>query len=358
MCPFQNGKAWYARTIRTTASERREATDHQLPLHADGGEAHHSRRSAEDGEEEAAVRIHRRENVAPGPSELCSHHPPRVVGRRAWTSDHMEEHFHLRRSALPDARRQHRNASDRGWRPQLHRQSRGGDDYRGRPTEAAGRHPEPAPSLRTTLSQPAPTGSSQNRSTPEADRPRLGTGGTLVPDRGDWILPGALEHAAAAWLPATSPSHVTVLERGMRAVSRVVTGCPRSTPSHAAMAEADLVPVAKQWTPPDPGAAPADQGACPAGGRPAASNWRGPGLDHAPLRRPTSALSVKEGIETCTIQYLKMRIDRLNTRERMVNLASNLLAGGWCEIPRHGTHCLAASSLAPPSRKWWQRLAS
>ena len=57
---------------------------------------------------------------------------------------------------------------------------------------------------------------------------------------------GALEHAAAAWLPATSPSHQLILEREMRAVARVVTGCPRSTPSHAVMAEAGLAPVAER----------------------------------------------------------------------------------------------------------------
>ena len=57
---------------------------------------------------------------------------------------------------------------------------------------------------------------------------------------------GALEHAAAAWLPAASPSHVEVLEREMREAARVVTGCPRSTPSHAVMAEAGLAPLAER----------------------------------------------------------------------------------------------------------------
>ena len=54
---------------------------------------------------------------------------------------------------------------------------------------------------------------------------------------------GALEHAAAAWLPATPPSHVIVLERELRAAARVITGCPRSTPANALMAEAGLAPV-------------------------------------------------------------------------------------------------------------------
>ena len=57
---------------------------------------------------------------------------------------------------------------------------------------------------------------------------------------------GALEHAAAAWLPATSPSHLILLEREMRAAARVVTGCTRSTPAHALMAEAGLAPVAER----------------------------------------------------------------------------------------------------------------
>ena len=57
---------------------------------------------------------------------------------------------------------------------------------------------------------------------------------------------GALEHAAAAWLPATSPSHLLLLEREMRETARVVTGCPRSTPAHALMAEAGLAPVTER----------------------------------------------------------------------------------------------------------------
>ena len=36
---------------------------------------------------------------------------------------------------------------------------------------------------------------------------------------------GALEHAAAAWIPATSPSHVEVLERELRDTARIITGC-------------------------------------------------------------------------------------------------------------------------------------
>ncbi|KAF0287545.1 hypothetical protein FJT64_014052 [Amphibalanus amphitrite] len=39
------------------------------------------------------------------------------------------------------------------------------------------------------------------------------------------------------------------------------------------------------------------------------------------LRRLTSALSVREGLEAGTVQYLKMRIAKLNARERLVNLA-------------------------------------
>ena len=35
---------------------------------------------------------------------------------------------------------------------------------------------------------------------------------------------GAIEHAAAAWLPAAAPSHAELLEREMRAAARVVTG--------------------------------------------------------------------------------------------------------------------------------------
>ncbi|KAF0302217.1 putative RNA-directed DNA polymerase from transposon BS [Amphibalanus amphitrite] len=59
---------------------------------------------------------------------------------------------------------------------------------------------------------------------------------------------GALEHAAAAWLPATSPTHLGLLEVEMRAAARVVTGCPRSTPAHGLMAEAGLASVAERRT--------------------------------------------------------------------------------------------------------------
>ncbi|KAF0295687.1 hypothetical protein FJT64_006794 [Amphibalanus amphitrite] len=39
-------------------------------------------------------------------------------------------------------------------------------------------------------------------------------------------------------------SHVELLEREMRAAARTITGCPLSTPAHAVMAEAGLMPVA------------------------------------------------------------------------------------------------------------------
>ena len=51
---------------------------------------------------------------------------------------------------------------------------------------------------------------------------------------------GAMEHAAAAWLPATSPGHVEQLDRELRAAARIITGCPRSTPVAPLMAEAGL----------------------------------------------------------------------------------------------------------------------
>ena len=54
---------------------------------------------------------------------------------------------------------------------------------------------------------------------------------------------GALEHAAAAWLPAASSSHVQLLEREMHAAARVVTGCVLMTPVAPLMAEARLPTV-------------------------------------------------------------------------------------------------------------------
>ena len=59
---------------------------------------------------------------------------------------------------------------------------------------------------------------------------------------------GAIEHAAAAWLPATSPTNVELLEREMRAAARIVTGCIRSAPHHGVMAEAGILPVAARRT--------------------------------------------------------------------------------------------------------------
>ncbi|KAF0303571.1 putative RNA-directed DNA polymerase from transposon BS [Amphibalanus amphitrite] len=60
---------------------------------------------------------------------------------------------------------------------------------------------------------------------------------------------GALEHAAAAWLPAAAPSHVELLKRELRGAARIITGCPRSTPTHALMAEARLAPMEERgWT--------------------------------------------------------------------------------------------------------------
>ena len=50
----------------------------------------------------------------------------------------------------------------------------------------------------------------------------------------------AMEHAAAAWLPATSPGHVKVLDRELRAAARVIIDCPPSTPVSPLMAEAGL----------------------------------------------------------------------------------------------------------------------
>ena len=59
---------------------------------------------------------------------------------------------------------------------------------------------------------------------------------------------GVLEHAADAWLLFTPPSHVEVLEREMRAAALIITGCVRSTTTHALMAEAGLAPVAARRT--------------------------------------------------------------------------------------------------------------
>ena len=51
---------------------------------------------------------------------------------------------------------------------------------------------------------------------------------------------GALEYAAAAWMPATSSNHVELVERELRAAARAVTGCTASTPVHALMSEAGM----------------------------------------------------------------------------------------------------------------------
>ena len=59
---------------------------------------------------------------------------------------------------------------------------------------------------------------------------------------------GALEHAAAAWLPATPKTNVEILEREMRAAARIVTGCIQSAPYLGVMAEAGVLPVAARRT--------------------------------------------------------------------------------------------------------------
>ncbi|KAF0312570.1 putative RNA-directed DNA polymerase from transposon BS [Amphibalanus amphitrite] len=59
---------------------------------------------------------------------------------------------------------------------------------------------------------------------------------------------GAIEHAAAAWMPAAARTNIEVLEREMRAAARVITGCIGSTPIHGVMAEAGVPPVAARRT--------------------------------------------------------------------------------------------------------------
>ena len=54
---------------------------------------------------------------------------------------------------------------------------------------------------------------------------------------------GALEHGAAAWMPAAAPSHAKLIERELRAAARIITGCPCSTPTHAVMVKARLAPI-------------------------------------------------------------------------------------------------------------------
>ena len=53
---------------------------------------------------------------------------------------------------------------------------------------------------------------------------------------------GALDYCAAAWILAASPSHIEVIERELRALARMVTGCPSSTPTDALVAEAGMLP--------------------------------------------------------------------------------------------------------------------
>ena len=51
---------------------------------------------------------------------------------------------------------------------------------------------------------------------------------------------GALDFAAAAWLPAASPFYMALVDVELLTAARAVTGCPASTPAHALMAEAGL----------------------------------------------------------------------------------------------------------------------
>ena len=59
---------------------------------------------------------------------------------------------------------------------------------------------------------------------------------------------GALEHAAAAWLPATPKTNVELLEHEMLAAARTITGCIQSAPHHGVTAEAGILPVTARRT--------------------------------------------------------------------------------------------------------------
>lgn len=71
-----------------------------------------------------------------------------------------------------------------------------------------------------------------------------GLGERLLRSVANGYVRGAMEHAAAAWMPATAKTNLEVLEVEMLAAGRVVTGCPISTPKHAVRAEAGITSVA------------------------------------------------------------------------------------------------------------------
>ena len=54
---------------------------------------------------------------------------------------------------------------------------------------------------------------------------------------------GALEYVVGAWLSASSPSHLQMVERELLAVARVVSGCPRYTPRAPLLCEAGIPSV-------------------------------------------------------------------------------------------------------------------
>ena len=66
-------------------------------------------------------------------------------------------------------------------------------------------------------------------------------------------LRGTLGYAAVTWLPAASRSPVELVDRELRAATRVVTGRPLSTPAHTLIAEADMDTVDTGHTPHNPG---------------------------------------------------------------------------------------------------------
>ena len=74
----------------------------------------------------------------------------------------------------------------------------------------------------------------------------MGTSGTKAVT--NCYVRGFLEYTAAALLPATPPTHVELLERKLRAATRVVTGCTRSTQTLALMTEAGVIPMAARRT--------------------------------------------------------------------------------------------------------------
>ena len=103
--------------------------------------------------------------------------------------------------------------------------------------------PQPAPSLRGPLPQSPLPSAPRIQQLRKLTARRWGLEERQLCAVASGYVRGVLVHAAATWLLVTPQSHVELLQREMRAVTRISPAAPCLPPAHAVMAEAGLTPV-------------------------------------------------------------------------------------------------------------------